>query len=235
MSKLSDRDRILFLLSETEGLSNLRIKTELNLTDERYAAVRKELIDDNLVEKYGCQGGGIRLTRKGEKESPAYEGPSSTVENESALYQPLIAAVLCPTHSLKARGQWQNPDVTRIAIEYYRNLRKTHVTVTTYEVKQFLCWNVNAVFEAASHHRFRTKPTSFSSGLMASTFLSLTQHTSSTKLFASANASVSAWQPFIRTTIHSGLGRALNQRPKLQMMMTSKLGSITCSHATPPY
>ena len=67
---------------------------------------------------------------------------------------PLIAAVLCPTHSLKARGQWQNPDVTRIAIEYYRNLRKTHVTVTTYEVKQFLCWNVNAVFEAASHHRF---------------------------------------------------------------------------------
>ena len=70
MSKLSDRDRILFLLSETEGLSNLRIKTELNLTDERYAAVREELIDDNLVEKYVCQGGGIRLTRKGEKREP---------------------------------------------------------------------------------------------------------------------------------------------------------------------
>jgi hypothetical protein len=166
MSRLSDRDRILLLLSETDGLSNLRIKTELNLADDRYAAVRKELIDDNLVEKYVCKGGGIRLTRKGEMESPAYEGPSSTVENEAALYQPLIAflevqaredgvqAVLCPTHYLKARGKWQNPDVTRIAIAYYRNLRKTHVTVTTYEVKQFRCWNVSAVFEAAAHHRF---------------------------------------------------------------------------------
>jgi hypothetical protein len=35
MSKLSDRDRILLLLSETDGLPNLRIKTELNLADDR--------------------------------------------------------------------------------------------------------------------------------------------------------------------------------------------------------
>jgi hypothetical protein len=166
MPRPSDRDRILLLLNETNGRSNSSIKTDLDLSDDRYTVVRKELIDDNLVEKYVCRGGGIRLSRKGERESPSYEGVSSTVDNEAALYKPLIAfleaqareddvqVVLCPTHSLRARGQWQNPDVTRIAIEYYRNLRKMHVTVTTYEVKQFLCWNVNAVYEAASHHRF---------------------------------------------------------------------------------
>lgn len=166
MPKSSDRDRILLLLSETDGPSNFRIRTELNLSDDRYVVVRKSLVDDKLVEKYVCRGGGIRLTRKGEKESPAYEGASSNVDNEAALYPHLIdfleeqaqedeiQAVLCPTHFLKARGKWQNPDVTRIVIVYYPNLRKTHVTVTTYEVKQFPCWNVSAVYEAAAHHRF---------------------------------------------------------------------------------
>lgn len=166
MPKASDRDRILLLLNETDGLSNLRIRTELNLSNERYAEVRKSLVDENLVEKYVCRGGGIRLTRKGEKESPAYEDTSSTVNKEAELYPHLIdfleeqakeddiQAVLCSTHSLKARGKWQNPDVTRTVIVYYPNLRKMHVTVTTYEVKQFPSWNVSAVYEAAAHHRF---------------------------------------------------------------------------------
>jgi hypothetical protein len=64
MPRVSDRDRVLRLLSETEGLSNNRIKTELDLPDERYAAVRDMLLDDSLIEKYQCYGGGIRLTRK---------------------------------------------------------------------------------------------------------------------------------------------------------------------------
>lgn len=166
MARMADRDRVLVLLGQTEGLSNLRIKTELGMTDDRYAQIRSELIDEGLVEKYVCRGGGIRLSRKGERESTSDDGTSSTVENENALYRPLvdfleaqaqedgIQAVLCPTHSLKARGQWQNPDVTRVAIEYYRNLRKMRIAVTTYEVKQFPKWNVSAVYEAASHHRF---------------------------------------------------------------------------------
>jgi hypothetical protein len=44
--------------------------------------------------------------------------------------------------------------VTRIVIEYYPNLRKTQVTVATYEVKQFPYWNVSSAYEAAAHHRF---------------------------------------------------------------------------------
>jgi hypothetical protein len=159
-----DRKRILRLLNDTEGLSNNRIKTELTLTDDRCDAV--ELINEGLVEKLQMRGGGIRLTRKGEKQSAPEQEVSSGAENESGLYkhfeafleaqadQDGIQAVVCPTHQLKARGKWRNPDVTRIAIDFYRNLRKVDVTVTTYEVKQFPNWNVSAVYEAASHHRF---------------------------------------------------------------------------------
>jgi len=161
-----DKKRILRLLIDTEGLSNNRIKTELSLTDDRYNAVREELINEGLVEKYVCKGGGLRLTRKGEKENGTQEDVSSGVENESGLYKPFglyletqaeqdgVEAVICPTYKLKARGKWRNPDVTRVAIEFYRHLRKVDVTVTTYEVKQFPNWNVSAVYEAASHHRF---------------------------------------------------------------------------------
>jgi hypothetical protein len=166
MARSADSDRVLRVLRDAEGLSNLRIKTELNLGDERYGAVRNQLIDDGLVEKYVCRGGGIRLTRKGERESVDDNGPASTVQNEKELYEPLgdflkkqaiedgVEAVICPTHNLKARGQWQNPDITKIAIENYRHLRKVRVTVTTYEVKHFWHWNVGVVFEAASQHRF---------------------------------------------------------------------------------
>jgi len=166
MPKSSNRDRILRFLKDTDGRSNAAIKTELNLSDDRYAAVRKELIDDNLVKKYVCRGGGICLTPKGEKETIAYEDVPSTVNNEAELYPHLvnvleqqaqedgIQAVVCPTHFFKAKGKWQNPDATRIVIVDYPNLRKIQITITTYEVKQFPNWDVSAVYEALSHHRF---------------------------------------------------------------------------------
>ena len=169
MSKRSDRDRILLLLSDSESrqLPNLRIKTELNLGDEHYRDVRDQLLEGGLVKKYQCFSGGIRLTKKGEKEVPGGEElPGSTVDRESDLYNPLmqflerqaqdgeIAAVVSNTSAFKKHGKWQNPDVTQIAIEHYHHLRKMHVVVTTFEVKQFPYWDVSVVYEAASHHRF---------------------------------------------------------------------------------
>jgi predicted transcriptional regulator len=166
MTKLSDRDRVLGLLIDVDGLSNVRVKTELNLSDDRYQNVRQKLIDEGMVEKYVCYGGGVRLTKKGEKEITVEIDIESSVEKESDLYDPFLKmlqlqieedeskVVVCPTHSLKARGQWQNPDVTSIEIESYKYLRKQRVVVTTYEIKQFPRWSVGAVYEAASHHRF---------------------------------------------------------------------------------
>lgn len=162
MSRASDRDRILNLLAEGEGLSNARIKAELGLGDDRYETVRSGLIDEGLAEKYVCRGGGLRLTKKGEREiTPEYEAVSS-VDREADLYAPLVDAlhrenpdsIAFDTASLRKRGKWQNPDVTQILVEVYPHLRRRHVSLTTFEVKQWGYWDVNAVFEAASHARF---------------------------------------------------------------------------------
>ncbi|WP_437728183.1 hypothetical protein [Sorangium sp. So ce861] len=162
MARTSDRDRVLNLLAETGGLSNARIKVELNLSDERYEQVRNGLIEEGLAEKYVCRGGGLRLTKKSEREvSPEYEAKSS-VDKEQELYAPLVDALLrdspesvaFDTASLRKRGKWQNPDVTQVSVEVYPLLRRRRVLLTTYEVKQWGAWDVNAVFEAASHARF---------------------------------------------------------------------------------
>lgn len=162
MARNSDRDRVLTLLAETSGRSNARIKVELNLGDDRYDEVRTELIEEDLAEKYVCRGGGLRLTKKGEREiSPKYEERSS-VDKEKDLYAPLVDALLrespesvaFDTASLRKRGKWQNPDVTQVSVETYPLTRRRRVLLTTYEVKQWGAWDVNAVFEAASHARF---------------------------------------------------------------------------------
>ncbi len=162
MARPSDRERVLNLLAETGGLSNARIKLELSLGDERYDEVRASVIHEELAEKYVCRGGGLRLTRKGEREvSPKYETTSS-VEKEKDLYAPLVDAIqrdspeslAFDTASLRKRGKWQNPDVTQVSVEVYPTLRKRRVLLTTFEVKQWGVWDVNAVFEAASHARF---------------------------------------------------------------------------------
>ena len=49
---------------------------------------------------------------------------------------------------------WQNPDVTSVRVQYHQYLRRTGITLVTYEVKQFYKWTVDAVHEAASHLRF---------------------------------------------------------------------------------
>ena len=79
--KIPDRIRIVRLLDGREGLSTRQIKLALNLSDDRYNVVRDELLRDDLVEKYRCAGGGLRLTRKGKK-VVAQSRASAPEENE---------------------------------------------------------------------------------------------------------------------------------------------------------
>lgn len=163
----TDTLRVMRLLNEVDGLSNPYIRTELNLTDKGYGEIRKSLLEEGVVESYRCRGGGIRLTKKGEKNIPKDEsGPQSTVDNEKDLYVPLVqylvrqseedetSSIALNTANLRSKGKWQNPDVTQIAIENYPYLGKSEVIVSTFEVKQWGRWDVGAVFESASHRRF---------------------------------------------------------------------------------
>jgi len=163
MARTADRDRILALLAETSGLSNARIKVSLNLGDDRYETVRAELIDDGIAEKYICRGGGLRLTKKGERDfSPETEGESAFAR-EDELYGAAIEAlgqdagegsVLFETASLRKRGKWQNPDITELRVDLFPRLRQVRTLLITYEAKLWRRWDINAVFEAASHARF---------------------------------------------------------------------------------
>jgi hypothetical protein len=93
MPRISDQDRVLRLLMNSEGLSNLRVRTELSLADERYERVRDSLLNDDLVEKYVCRGGGIRLTRKGERtvRRLEVEVAESAFRREDDLYEPVAS------------------------------------------------------------------------------------------------------------------------------------------------
>lgn len=162
MPKVADRDRILNTLAETNGLSNARLKVELDLGDDRYAVVRRALLDEGLVEKYVCRGGGLRLTRQGEKLVVPPSETQSTVVQEKDLYDPLVARLLIDepesiafnAGSMRKRGKWQNPDVAQISVEVFPLLQRRRVLLTSYEVKPWGAWDVGAAFEAASHARF---------------------------------------------------------------------------------
>ena len=93
MPREKDSDRVVQLLYETEGLSNARIKNELGLGDDRYIEIKDLLLSEGLVEKYKCRGGGVRLTRQGEKASPKTNEYESSVKNEKELYSHLMKFV----------------------------------------------------------------------------------------------------------------------------------------------
>jgi len=163
-----DDMRVLRLIDAGGGMSNARLRAELDLSDTRYQEIKKLLLDDGYVEPYRCRSGGLKLTKDGQKklESGANDRITSNVKKENDLYKPLqeylkktadedeLNSLVIDTSSLKNRGKWQNPDLTQITIEHYKNLRKTSIIVTTFEVKRWGAWDVGVVFEAASHRRF---------------------------------------------------------------------------------
>lgn len=165
MPRPADKDRLLWLLQGQGGTSNQQIRSILNLDDDRYRKIVNLLIDERIVEKYRCRGGGLQLTSKGLKVG-VLPNAKSAVEQEKDLYKPFIdlledevleneeTAVLFNTSSLRKSGKWSNPDVTKVSIRSLQILRSHKVLVTTYELKQWKRWNVEAVFEAASHRRF---------------------------------------------------------------------------------
>lgn len=161
----SAKERILLLLQEQGRTSNRRLRTSLDLPDDRYAILRRELLEQQLVEKVKGQGGGLQLTPNGLKKKVAL-GAKSSVENERALYAPFVktlreeiaeneeAAIVIDTSALRNIGKWSNPDVTTISIRKFPILRSHKVLLTTYELKQWKRWNIDSVFEAASQRRF---------------------------------------------------------------------------------
>lgn len=167
--RISDKERILKALvggGAGQVLSSAYLKGELNLSNDRYAQLRDELINEGLVEKYRCRGGGLRLTEKGEKSAPKISEYPSAVNKEDDLYDPVcktleqslsgdeLTGIVINTGRLKKKGKWQNPDVVQITYDHYRYLRKDEIVIVSMEIKKWGGWNTSVAFEAASHRRF---------------------------------------------------------------------------------
>ncbi|CAM8819915.1 hypothetical protein [Burkholderia pseudomallei] len=165
MARAADKDRLIWLLQEESRSSNRNIRAALNLSDERYAKIKQELIREGLIEKVRGQGGGVQITAKGMKEKTLPEATSS-VTAEKELYAPFAdilraesaeneePALVIDTSALRKSGKWSNPDVTKIAVRKLPILRSHKILLTTYELKQWKRWNIDSVFEAASQRRF---------------------------------------------------------------------------------
>ncbi len=165
MTRPADTDRLIWLLQEQGPSSNRNVRSALKLSDDRYAKIKQELLDDALIEKVRGQGGGVQLTARGMKEKTLPDAVSS-VENEKALYAPFVtilnnesieneeAALVIDTSALRKSGKWSNPDVTKISARKFPILKTHRILLTTYELKQWKRWNVESVFEAASQRRF---------------------------------------------------------------------------------
>lgn len=165
MTRPSDKDRLVWLLQEQGGTSNQQVRSVLNLTDKRYGELKSELLSDEKIEAFRCRGGGIRLTKKGANEK-ALPDALSAVSKEKDLYAPFIlalenetkeneeGALVFDTSALRKSGKWSNPDVTKVAIRTFPILRTHKVLLTTFELKQWGRWNIESIYEAASHRRF---------------------------------------------------------------------------------
>ncbi len=168
MSRPSDKDRLLWLLTEHGGLSNPYLKSELRMEDSRYLTIVNSLIEDGVIEKYRCRGGGLRLSNKGERTAADLTKGAATsgVSKEKDLYAPFCeilraegkqseeCAQIIDSSALRIRGKWSNPDVIKLSVRHYRLQRQSKLFLTTYELKSWGRWNLESVFEAASHRRF---------------------------------------------------------------------------------
>ena len=165
MPRTADTDRLIGFLQNQGGASNLKVKTSLGLNDARYDEVKNALLSEGLIERYVCRGGGIALTKKGERQRDVVIAESA-VENEAALYNHYVniltkemidngeTGTVADISALRSRGKWSNPDVLKISYRHYPTLRTHKILVSTYELKQLNRWNIEAVYEAASHRAF---------------------------------------------------------------------------------
>ncbi len=165
MARPKDTDRVIWYLQEQGRSSNRSVREAVGLSDDRYAKVRDELLAEGIVEKAKGQGGGLQLTQKGQKEETLPDAKSS-VDGEMSLYRPFLdvlqaeadenedAAMVIDTSALRKSGKWSNPDLTKISVRRFQILRSHRILISTYELKQWKRWNIDAVFEAASQHRF---------------------------------------------------------------------------------
>ena len=168
MAGITTKNRFLRYLSEEVEASNEEIRSSLNIANDKFIKLKKELLNEGLIEVFARRGGGLRLTKKGEKDNNQEAStPKKVVAKESDLYKPFLESltkeidettpeVAWDISSRKRIGKWMNPDLVKISVEKFEYLKlPPRVFITTYEVKKYKDGkDIKSAFEAAAHKRF---------------------------------------------------------------------------------
>ena len=80
-----DKEKVIDALRKAPnlGLPSKQIKSTCRLADDRFNIVRNQLLEDGLVSKYKCQGGGLRLLDGGHNK-PSDEAATNKLVEEAA-------------------------------------------------------------------------------------------------------------------------------------------------------
>lgn len=166
-------------------IGNARARQRLKWDEERYWAIRDELVDAGLIRRGPGRGGTVArvLTGKAEPEltvtvpvdnpEEAASRAAEAVQREESLYDPiaatikgawsrdhranLLAAEVVARQGRRATGgTWSRPDIVTIEVLNLLYVPNKILEVVTFEVKPADSINVQCVYEALAHRRSAT-------------------------------------------------------------------------------
>ncbi|MBN1426242.1 hypothetical protein JXA88_16955 [Candidatus Fermentibacteria bacterium] len=146
----------------------LKDKHDFDLTEDVYWEIRNALIQEGKLAKARGKGGSVRLV------VAAAEGKGRKPSGEKELYAPISAYLgsnFVRENSIKhfvlqitahqgkrsTGGKWTRPDITLAAVRTYTFTPGRYLEVITFEVKPAGTYEIEAVFETASHSMFAHK------------------------------------------------------------------------------
>jgi hypothetical protein len=169
MARTKDTEFFLKKLRELEGSAgNKALREKLNWADDKYFRVRKELIEEGLVEVGRGKGGSVYLLgNTGDEDAGSSNGvqvPEFEKDHykdvvkklEKQLMQDFQDAVVEQTAHQGGKatgGKWSRPDILAMTIQRFEYIVQDEFILRSYEVKRSDIVDTDAVAEAAAHRR----------------------------------------------------------------------------------
>lgn len=166
---------LLGMLQEGKPIGNMAACSQLRekikqvdavtIADDDYWAIRNALIAEGKITRGRGKGGSIYLVppetwvaadtncyNEDKKERELYPDVLEIVKgpwaNEKGIAENSVA---CITANNRTPGKWRNPDISMISVMSYDFIPGKTMELTTFEIKANGCFDVQGIFETASH------------------------------------------------------------------------------------
>ncbi len=152
-------------------VTNKAVREKARLDKSIYIIARKRLLQEGVIGR--ARGMGGRVYRLGAPPPP--KDPKKPGKKlESALYAPVeevlreawtaensitdfIIQTTANQGSKKTGGKWTRPDIVVVAVQRFKYVPGTVLTLATFEIKAEGRWGIESVYETAAHSTFAHK------------------------------------------------------------------------------